>query len=215
MPGFHLFVGNKNYSSWSFRPWLALAVKGIAFTEDLVPFDFANGNPKFRRFSPSMKVPVLTDGDLTVWDSLAILEYAAEVYPDAGLWPDERSARARARAISAEMHSGFSSLRNACPMNMRRPAEQLAVDDGVKSDVIRITDIWRECLETSDGPFLFGDFTIADAMYAPVVSRFGTYRLSEDSIVARYSAAMIATPAWQRWEKEASAETWIVTEDEI
>lgn len=215
MPRFHLFVGNKNYSSWSFRPWIALVAKDISFTEDLVPFDFANGNPKFRAFSPSMKVPVLTDGDLTVWDSLAILEYAAEVYPDAGLWPTERSARARARAISAEMHSGFSNLRNACPMNMRRPVEQLAVEEDVKADVTRITDIWKECLEASGGPFLFGDFSIADAMYAPVVSRFGTYRLSNDSVVTRYSAAMIATPAWQRWEKDASTETWIVAEDEV
>ena len=123
MPAFELFIGNKNYSSWSFRPWIALKQKGIPFKETLVPFDFEHGNPDFAAFSPSMKVPVLKDGDITVWDSFAILEYAAEVYPDKGLWPEGRAARAKAKAVSAEMHSGFAALRSACPMNMRRPAE--------------------------------------------------------------------------------------------
>ncbi|MEP2706035.1 MAG: glutathione S-transferase family protein [Roseibium sp.] len=215
MAEFELFIGNKNYSSWSFRPWIALKHKGIPFQEHLVPFDFDNGNPKFRDFSPSMKVPVLKEGDLTVWDSLAILEYVAEVYPDRGLWPQDRNQRAKARAISAEMHSGFPALRGACPMNMRRPIETLDVDEAVKADVARIVQIWSECLETSGGPFLFGDFTNADAMYAPVVSRFATYNLSEDPIVAQYHEAMTATEAWQAWEADGLKETWHVAVDEI
>ncbi len=215
MADIELFIGNKNYSSWSFRPWIALKHKGIAFKETLVPFDFENGNPKFRDFSPSMKVPVLKDGDLSVWDSLAILEYAAERYPDAGLWPEGQKERALARAISAEMHSGFSALRGACPMNMRRPVEERAVGEDVKADVARIVQIWEECLDASGGPFLFGDFTIADAMYAPVVSRFDTYTLTDAPVAARYSAALRETAAWQAWEAEALKETWVVAVDEV
>lgn len=215
MADFELFIGNKNYSSWSFRPWIALKQKGIPFKEALVPFDFENGNPEFRRFSPSMKVPVLKRGDLTVWDSLAILEYVAELHPEAGLWPEERSARAWARSVSAEMHSGFPDLRAACPMNMRRPAEKLAVSDAVKGDVARVVDIWKECLEASSGRFLFGDFTIADAMFAPVVSRFATYGLSQDPVVSGYSDALMATDAWQAWEADALKETWTVDVDEV
>jgi glutathione S-transferase len=215
MTDFQLFIGNKNYSSWSFRPWIALKHKGISFQETLVPFDMENGNPNFKAFSPSMKVPVLKDGDLTVWDSLAILEYVADCYPLKGLLPEDRAARARARAVSAEMHSGFPALRGACPMNIRRPIEVLAVNEAVKADVARIVEIWTECLELSGGPFLFGDFTIADAMYAPVVSRFATYTLSESPVVQQYHGTMSRTDAWKAWEEEALKETWIVPEDEI
>lgn len=215
MTSFELFIGNKNYSSWSLRPWIALRHKEIPFEEKLVPFDFENGNPEFRAFSPSMKVPVLKDGDLTVWDSLAILEYAADCFPEKGLWPEDKSARATARAVSAEMHSGFSALRNACPMNMRRPVEVMSVDVAVTADIERILDIWTECLEKSGGPFLFGDFTIADAMYAPVVSRFATYTLTEASVYQRYHAALTGTDAWQEWEAEALKETWYVAVDEV
>ncbi|CTQ54018.1 Glutathione S-transferase YfcF [Roseibium album] len=215
MAALELFIGNKNYSSWSFRPWIALKQKGITFKETLVPFDFENGNPEFREFSPSMKVPVLRDGDLTVWDSLAILEYLADCFPDKGLWPEDRSTRARARSVSAEMHSGFPALRTACPMNMRRPVEKIAQDEAVKADVARVVDIWTECLEASRGPFLFGTFTIADAMFAPVVSRFATFGLSDDPVVARYTDAMKATDGWQAWEADALKETWIVDVDEV
>lgn len=215
MTSFELFIGNKNYSSWSFRPWIALQDKEIPFKETLVPFDFENGNPKFKDFSPSMKVPVLKDGALTVWDSLAILEYAADCFPDKGLWPEDKTLRAHARAVSAEMHSGFTALRGACPMNMRRPVEVLAVDQAVKDDVNRIVEIWTECLGRSGGPFLFGDFTIADAMYAPVVSRFGTYTLSDEPVFERYRAAMTGTAAWQTWEAAALKEDWYVAVDEI
>lgn len=210
MTDFELFIGNKNYSSWSLRPWIALKQKDIPFREILVPFDFENGNPEFAAFSPSMKVPVLKDGTLTVWDSLAILEYAADCYPQKGLWPEDGKTRARARAVSAEMHSGFSALRDACPMNMRRPAEKRTGTAAVTADVERVLAIWAECLEASGGPFLFGQFTIADAMYAPVVSRFATYGLTEDPVAARYHDAMTGTAAWQQWETEALAEPWVV-----
>mgnify|MGYP000126364564 FL=1 len=210
MPDFELFIGNKNYSSWSFRPWIALKHKQIPFRETLVPFDFENGNPKFDTFSPSGKVPVLKDGGLTVWDSIAILEYAAEVFPDKGLWPADIAQRARARSTSAEMHSGFSALRMECSMNMHRPAGAREVSDAVKLEVARINAIWAECLEASGGPFLFGDFTIADAMYAPVVSRFATYRLTNDPVAARYGETMMATDAWQAWQAEALKETWVI-----
>lgn len=210
MTDIELFIGNKNYSSWSLRPWIALKMKEIAFCETLVPFDFENGNPDFAAFSPSRKVPVLKDGDLTVWDSLAILEYAADIYPEKGLWPDDMKARARARAVSAEMHSGFAALRAACPMNMRRNGERRSADGAVAGDVNRILAIWNECLDLSGGPFLFGEFTNADAMYAPVVSRFATYGLTDDPVAVRYHDAMTGTKAWQQWQKEALAEIWTV-----
>jgi glutathione S-transferase len=215
MAEFELFIGNKNYSTWSFRPWIAMRHKGIAFKETLVPFDFENGNPKFRDFSPSMKVPVLKNGDLTVWDSLAILEYVADCEPETGLWPTDLKSRAHARAVSAEMHSGFPALRAECPMNMRRPAEKRSVSEAVQADVGRILEIWEECLEVSGGPFLFGDFTIADAMYAPVVSRFDTYGLSDASVAAKYSQTLRGLDAWQEWEAEALKETWVVAVDEV
>jgi glutathione S-transferase len=210
MSDYELFIGNKNYSSWSLRPWIALKHKDIPFRETLVPFDFENGNPEFAAFSPTGKVPVLKDGSLTVWDSLAILEYLADCFPDKGLWPQDKAQRAWARSISAEMHSGFSALRSECSMNMQRPAAPKPVSEAVKNDVTRIVTIWKECLEASGGPFLFGDFTIADAMYAPVVSRLETYRLSHDPVVRKYSEAMTATPAWKIWEEAALRETWVV-----
>ena len=215
MPDYELFIGNKNYSSWSFRPWIALAQKDIPFTETLVPFDFENGNPDFQAFSPSMKVPVLKDGDLVVWDSLAILEYLAENHPEKNLWPENSAWRAHARAISAEMHSGFGALRDACPMNMRRPVEILQVDEGVQADIARIEQIWSECLDMSGGPFLYGAFTNADAMYAPIVSRIATYGLSDAPVVERYSRAVMDTSGWRLWQEAALNEKWIVAVDEI
>jgi glutathione S-transferase len=214
MTGLRLFLGNKNYSSWSMRPWIALKVAGIEFEEEVVPFDFENGNPEFRRFSPTMKVPVLQDDGLTVWDSLAILEYVADRFPEKALWPADQAGRARARSISAEMHAGFPALRAACPMNMRRAPETLPVSAEVKADVARVVTIWSECLDRSGGPFLFGGFTIADAMYAPVVSRFETYGLSKDPAAARYIEAMTGLGAWKEWREAALQEPWTVAVDE-
>ncbi|WEX77341.1 glutathione S-transferase family protein [Sinorhizobium numidicum] len=209
-----LFIGNKNYSSWSLRPWLALEACGIPFQEVVIPFDFPAGNPRFREISPTGRVPVLHHGDVRVWESLAIIEYAAELFPEAGLWPDDREDRARARSYSMEMLSGFRALRNACPMNIRRPRKAIALADGVMADVARIEQIWQEAIARSGGPFLFGRFTAADAMFAPVVNRFEVYELITDPATLRYMDAVKAHPAFRKWQEAALAEPWIVPEDE-
>lgn len=209
-----LYVGNKNYSSWSFRPWIALEAAGVPFTDKVIPFDFPAGNPDIRKVSPTGKVPVLYHGAVRVWESLAIIEYAAELFPDRGIWPADAAARAEARAISMEILSGFHALRNACPMNMRRAPATVDLSDGVRKDVARIETIWKTALARSGGPFLFGAFSAADAMYAPVVNRFEAYCLTTDETVLAYMARMKAHPAWQKWEAAARAEPWIVPEDE-
>jgi glutathione S-transferase len=210
-----LYIGNKNYSSWSFRPWIAITAAGIPFEEVLVPFDNAAGNPHFRAFSPTGQVPVLQHGATRVWQSLAIIEYVAELFPEADLWPKARDKRAVARAVSMEMLSGFRALRNACPMNMRRPKGRMALADGVMADVARIETIWRDLRAHSGGPFLFGEFSGADAMFAPVVNRFEIYDLVASGDTLSYMAAMKALPAWKAWEDAARAEPWIVEEDEV
>ena len=209
-----LYIANKNYSSWSFRPWLALEACGIAFEEVLIPFDFPAGNPRIREVSPTGRVPLLVHGDLKVWESLAIIEYAADIFPDAGLWPKDVGDRARARSVSMEMLSGFRALRNACPMNIRRPKGRLDLPEGVMEDVARIETIWREARARSGGPFLFGSFCGADAMYAPIVNRFEVYDLVSAADTLDYMATMKAHPAWQKWQKAALEEPWIVPEDE-
>lgn len=209
-----LFIGNKNYSSWSLRPWIAMKAKGIEFEEVLVPFDDEGGNPKFREFSPSGKVPTLVDGDLTIWESLAILEYLSDRFPDKALWPQDIAVRARARAVANEMHGGFGGLRSQCPMNMRRKVRAIGVTGAVRRDVARIETLWDGCLAASGGPFLFGEFCNADAMFAPVVNRLETYALSDHEAVAAYTGAMKALPAWIEWERAAIAEPWIVPADE-
>ncbi len=214
MADFELIIGNKNYSSWSFRPWLAMKVKEIPFKETLSPFDEANDSAHFLAFSPTKKVPVLKHGDTTVWESLAILEYLADLFPEQGFWPQDRVARAWARAVSNEMHAGFADLRIECSMNMRREVRAIQVSDAVRRDVARIETIWAECLAASGGPFLFGEFSNADAMYAPVVNRLHRYELSRTSAVLAYSEAMTALPAWQEWEAAGKAEPWIVEADE-
>ncbi len=210
-----LYVGNKNYSSWSFRPWIALEAAGVPFTDKVIPFDFAAGNPQFRDLSPTGKVPVLHHGAVRVWESLAIIEYVAELFPEKGLWPRDAAARAEARAISMEMLSGFRAIRNACPMNIRRKPGAIDLPDGVMEDVARIETIWTDALARSGGPFLFGGFSAADAMYAPVVNRFDAYCLTKDETVLAYMARMKAHPAWQKWQAAAEAESWIVPEDEV
>jgi glutathione S-transferase len=209
-----LYVGNKNYSSWSFRPWIAMEAAGVPFKDVVIPFDFAAGNPEFRKISPTGRVPVLHHGDVRVWESLAIIEYVAELFPEAGIWPKDRAARAEARAISMEMLSGFRALRGACPMNIRRAPGEIDLPEGVSDDVARIEAIWKAALARSGGPFLFGAFSAADAMYAPVVNRFEIYRLTKDETVLAYMARVKAHPAWQKWQAAALAEPWIVPEDE-
>ncbi|RAX41905.1 glutathione S-transferase family protein [Rhizobium tropici] len=209
-----LYIGNKNYSSWSFRPWIALEGCGIAFEEVLIPFDFPAGNPNIREVSPTGKVPMLVHDGFKVWESLAIIEYVAELFPDAGLLPKDRQARALARSHSMEMLSGFGALRNACPMDMRRPVSRLDLPEGVTEDVARIETIWREARSRSGGPFLFGTFSGADAMFAPVVSRLERYDIAVSADTRNYMAVMKALAAWKKWEEAALKETWIVPEDE-
>ncbi len=209
-----LYLGNRNYSSWSFRPWMALEAAGVPFADKVIPFDFAAGNPQFHAISPTGRVPVLHHGDVRVWESLAIIEYAAELFPEAGIWPKDRADRAEARSISMEMLSGFRALRNACPMNIRRKPGAIALPDGVAEDVARIEAIWKGALARSGGPFLFGGFSAADAMYAPVVNRLEIYCLTRDETVLAYMARMKAHPAWRKWQAAALAEPWIVPEDE-
>ncbi|WP_064696640.1 glutathione S-transferase family protein [Rhizobium aegyptiacum] len=210
-----LYIANKNYSSWSFRPWMALTGAGVDFEEILIPFDDAGGNPNIKAISPSGRVPVLHHGGLKIWESLAIIEYAAELYPDGGLWPHDRAERALARSVSMEMLSSFRALRSACPMNIRRPKGKIALPDGVETDICRIEAIWRDLLQKSGGPFLFGAFTGADAMFAPVVNRFDIYDLVSREDTLAYMETMKAHPAWQKWEEAARAEPWIVPEDEV
>jgi glutathione S-transferase len=172
-----LLIGNKNYSSWSFRPWIAMKVAGIPFTEEVISLDADDFKARATRISGSGKVPALLDGDVRVWETLAILDYLAEAFPKAGLWPAERAARAHARAIAAEMHAGFMALRRECAMNMWRPVMARELTPEAAADVRRVESIWTDCRTRfgAGGPFLFGGFGAADAMYAPVVSRFHNY----------------------------------------
>lgn len=214
MTDLKLYITNKNYSSWSLRAWIALKVKDITFEEVLSLYDEAGDNLHFYEFSPSKKVPVLVHGQTSIWESLAILEYLAELFPEKGFWPQNAAERAWARAISHEMHGGFMALRSECPMNIRREVRGIQVSEDVKKDVQRIKRIWSECLDHSGGPFLFGSFINADAMYAPLINRLEKYALSDDTVVQSYSAAIKALPAWQEWEAAALAEPWRIEEDE-
>lgn len=203
-----LVIGNKAYSSWSLRPWLLMKQAGIAFEEIHLSLYAEGAKQKLLEHSAAGKVPVLKDGDLTVWDSLAICEYLAERYPEKQLWPAQPAARARARSISAEMHSGFTNLRNQMPMNVRREIPGRARTPEVAADVARVETIWNECRSRhgADGPFLFGAFCIADAMYAPVASRFRTYGVALAGAGAQYAAAIHALPAMREWIAGAHAE---------
>jgi len=204
-----LFIGNKNYSSWSLRPWIVMTQAGIPFEEEVIPLDQPTSAAGLRRASPSGRVPCLVDGEVTVWDSLAICEYLAERFPERRLWPADAAARATARSISAEMHSGFQNLRTQCPMKFREtiPAK---LSPEVKAEVSRIVAIWEECRRRfgQGGPFLFGDFSIADAFYAPVVSRFRTYGVAPGGAAGAYADAIWNLAAMQRWGEAARAETW-------
>jgi glutathione S-transferase len=200
-----LVIASKNYSSWSLRPYLALAHTGQPFREVLVRLGEPDSAANVAKYSPSGRVPVLLHGELVIWDSLAICEYLAELFPQAELWPRDAAARAVARSVTAEMHSGFTSLRTHMPMNLRarKPGEGRA--PGVAEDISRITSLWRECRERHGrgGPFLFGAFSIADAFYAPVVTRFVTYGVELDAVCAAYKDAVLALPALRAWTEVA------------
>jgi glutathione S-transferase len=209
-----LVIGNKNYSSWSMRPWLALRANNIAFEEVFIPLYTSDKADKDRilGFSRSGKVPALIDGDITIWDSLSIIEYVAEKFPQARLWPQDRASRAHARSISAEMHSGFAALRNECGMNLHRPVRAVALSDDARANVARIQQIWAECHRRYGGlgPFLFGDFSGADAMFAPVVHRFRTYAIEVAADAQPYVDAMTSLPAFQEWTRDGLAETLVI-----
>jgi glutathione S-transferase len=211
-----LIIGNKNYSSWSLRPWIAMKVAGIPFDERVISLN----DPQFKRtvmaISPAGKVPALADGEVHVWESLAILEYLAEKFPDADLWPAEPRARTHARVICAEMHAGFVPLRRECPMNFWRPVKQRELGPEAAANVKRIDAMWTQCRSRfgSGGPFLFGAFGAADAMYAPVVSRFATYAVDVEPSARAYMEAVMGLAAWQEWKAAALKEPWVLPEDE-
>lgn len=218
MTALKLAIGNKNYSSWSMRPWLALRANDIPFVETLIPLYTDNPADKEQilSFSRAGKVPVLVDGDVTVWDSLAIIEYIAERYPEVKLWPDDVAARAHARSVCAEMHSGFVALRSECGMNLHRPIGPVALSADAKANVVRIEEIWRECRARhgARGPFLFGRFGAADAMYAPVVHRLRTYAIDVAADTRAYMETMMALPAFQEWTRDGLAETLVIAKFE-
>lgn len=211
-----LVVANKNYSSWSLRPWLLLKHPGIPFEEEKLSFNDPQFKARVRRYSPVGKVPVLVDGDLVIWDSLAIAEYVAEKHPEAHLWPEDAAARARARSVCAEMHSGFSAMRSRMGMNCELVLPGVLFDRDVQADVARVLDIWRGCREAhqAKGPFLFGRFSVADAFFAPVTRRFLTYGTPLPAVAKQYVETISALPAMREWLTEALAEHDYVLEDE-
>ncbi len=207
-----LIIGNKNYSSWSMRPWIAMKVAGIPFDEEVISLYVDGSREEILKRSPAGKVPILIDGDVRVWESLAILEYVAEKFPGFGLWPSDPAARAHARAISTEMHAGFVPLRQECGMNFWRPPGKRALSPGALANIARIQDIWTEARTRfgGGGPFLYGKFSAADAMYAPIVQRFTTYQVDVSAPVKAYMDAMRALPAWAEWRRAALNETWVI-----
>ncbi len=212
-----LVIGNKAYSSWSMRPWVLMRHFGIAFREVRISLYDGNWRQRILEYSPSGKVPALTDGDVRVWESLAIAEYLAEKHAEKTLWPRDATARATARAVSAEMHAGFAALRSGMPMNVRRRFPDKGRSREVLADIERITALWRDCRSRfgAGGEFLFGAFSIADAMYAPVVSRLITYQVEVDDGAAAYVRSMSALPSYQAWVDEALRETETISHYEL
>ena len=214
-----LIIGNKNYSSWSMRPWLALKKTGQPFREEMIALRRPETRGQILKHSAAGKVPVLKHGAITVWESLAICEYLAETFPAAGLWPADAAARAHARAISTEMHAGFQQLRENLPMDLSRDRRSESRADLVHDDIARIQQIWTEARQgwgaKESGQFLYGDFTIADAMFAPVVTRFRTYGATVDDTCRRYMAAVLDWPAFKEWEAGAAAETAVIEFDAL
>jgi len=216
--GLTLVIGNKNYSSWSMRPWVAAVAAGIPFTEVRILLDQPDTSVNIARYSAAGRVPVLLAGEMTIWDSLAICEYLAEQFPDKHLWPQDVAARALARAVVAEMHSGFPDLRSAMPMNVKARLPGRGRTPGAQADIGRVCEIWEECLARfGHHRFLFGDFSIADAFFAPVVTRFQTYGVALAPALQAYCERVLAHPAVARWVAEALAETDIADahEDEL
>ena len=221
MADFTLVIGNKNYSSWSLRGWLMVKIAGIEFDEIVVPLDRPDTAPTIRKHSPSGRVPVLLHRGLAVWESLAIAEYLNDLKPEAGLWPPSAAARAHARAISCEMHAGFVDLRTNMPMNIRASFPGKGMTPAVRADIERITGLWRDCRKRfagafqKDDGFLFGTFGAADAMFAPVATRFKTYSVTLDSDADAYCTAILNHPAMKQWIDAAEHEPWLIDQYEL
>jgi glutathione S-transferase len=211
-----LIIGNKNYSSWSLRPWIAMTVAGIEFEEIVIPLYEPGSREQALKYSPTGKVPALIDGDQHIWESLAILEHLAEKFPQAQLWPADPRARSHARSVAAEMHAGFMALRKACPMNLWLPPKPRPQSEEVMTDIARIDALWSDCRARfgQGGPFLFGDFGAADAMYAPVVARFHTFGISVGADARAYMEAVMALPAWTAWRTATLREPWVMRNNE-
>jgi glutathione S-transferase len=212
-----LIIGNKNYSSWSFRPWILLKEADIPFTEKLVWIRESDSAKNIAKYNPAGRVPALLDGKITVWESLAICEYLAEKFPDKKLWPANAAARAMARSVSNEMHAGFQALRKTMPFNCRASIPLAETPAEAREDVARVTDIWTDCRKYygGKGKFLFGDFTIADAMYAPVCLRFETYGIKLDPVSKAYANAVLSLASTQEWIAAAKKEPKRIEESEI
>ncbi len=209
-----LNIGNKNYSSWSMRPWVAMRAFGVAFEEQLHPLDTPEFAVTVGALSPLARVPVLEDGELRVWDSLAIVEYLAERFADQPWWPREVAARARARSLCAAMHSGFAALREHLPMNISARLPGHGLNPAVERDIAQMLALWRDALQRSGGPFLFGAFSLADAFYAPVCTRFDTYRPPLPDWAWDYVQTVLAHPAVAQWSEQARAERMFLPADE-
>jgi len=205
-----LILANKAYSSWSFRPWILLAHFHIPFEEVVIPMDHPDTRARMLEHSPTGKMPALRDGAVEVWESLAIIEYIAEKYPEKAIWPKAKGARAHARSLSSEMHAGFQALRQHCPTQFLRPVRRLAPTPEVEADVARIEAAWAHARKAygKAGPFLFGRFSAADAMFAPVVNRFHIYDIPVSRQTRAYMDAVMALPAWKAWIGDAEAEPW-------
>ena len=215
MPEFQLIIDNKNYSSWSLRPWLLLRKLGVSFEETQVLLQSEDFKTQAMQYSPAAKVPVLLDGGLAIWDSLAIAEYLAEQFPQA--WPKDKAARAFARSICAEIHSGFMTLRSKMPMNCRATGREVVGDEALQKDIERIQAIWNECRQRYGhaGPWLFGEFTIADAMFAPVVFRFNTYGINVQGLADEYLQTVLQDADVQAWLHAAQQEQAVIMGYEV
>jgi glutathione S-transferase len=212
-----LIIANKAYSSWSFRPWILMRHFGIPFDEVVIPLAQENTSAQILRYSPSGKCPALLNGDTAVWDSLAIIEYLAELYPQLAIWPWPQKARAQARSLAAEMHSGFMALRAWLPMNMRRNVQRRELSTEANADVARLERAFEQAREEfgQDGPFLFGNFSAADAMFAPMVNRLHVYDVAVMDGTRAYMDVVMALPAWQDWSTNAKAEPWVIDKYEM
>jgi len=210
-----LLVGNRNYSTWSLRPWLVLRHFDLPFEDEVLMLSGEGWRETLAKRSPTGKVPVLIDGDLVIPETLAIIEYLADKYPDKAIWPADRADRALARAAAAEMHAGFTALRSNAPMNLRASHPGKVDPDTVRKDLHRVEQLWGQLLARSGGPYLFGAFTAADAMFAPLATRLRTYALPASDTVSAYVEAIYSLPAFQEWLAMALREPWVVDDDEI